>query len=82
MENADEDYAPLLKPVAATILLLTIGGSLHVFDLVKTLTDGGPYHKTETIELFIYQYAFATQFGAQESVTPRPPAFISVCSCS
>lgn len=54
---------PLLKPVAATILLLTIGGSLHVFDLVKTLTDGGPYHKTETIELFIYQYAFATQFG-------------------
>ncbi|MDF2717077.1 MAG: transporter permease [Paenibacillus sp.] len=54
---------PLLKPVSATILLLTFGGSLHVFDLVKTLTDGGPYHHTETIELFIYQYAFATQFG-------------------
>lgn len=54
---------PLLKPVAATILLLTVGSSLHVFDLVKTLTNGGPYHHTETIELFIYQYAFASDFG-------------------
>ena len=54
---------PLLKPVAATILLLTVGSSLHVFDLVRTLTNGGPYHHTETIELFIYEYAFATQFG-------------------
>lgn len=54
---------PLLKPVAATILLLTVGSSLHVFDLVRTLTNGGPFHKTETIELFIYQYAFATEFG-------------------
>ncbi|GIP36135.1 carbohydrate ABC transporter permease [Paenibacillus sp. J2TS4] len=54
---------PLLKPVAATILLLTVGSSLHVFDLVKTLTNGGPYHQTETIELFIYQYAFASDFG-------------------
>jgi ABC-type sugar transport system permease subunit len=54
---------PLLKPVAATILLLTVGSSLHVFDLVKTLTGGGPFHKTETIELFIYQYAFASDLG-------------------
>ncbi|MGG6314148.1 carbohydrate ABC transporter permease [Paenibacillus macerans] len=54
---------PLIKPVAATILLLTVGSSLHIFDLVKTLTGGGPYHHTETIELFIYQYAFASQFG-------------------
>jgi ABC-type sugar transport system permease subunit len=54
---------PLLKPVAATIMLLTVGSSLHVFDLVKTLTNGGPYHQTETIELFIYQYAFASHLG-------------------
>lgn len=54
---------PLLKPVSATILLLTVGGSLHVFDLVTTLTGGGPYHKTETLELFIYQYAFSSSMG-------------------
>lgn len=54
---------PLLKPITATILLLSVGSSMHVFDLVKTLTEGGPYHKTETIELFIYQYAFASSLG-------------------
>ncbi|MFH5184126.1 carbohydrate ABC transporter permease [Paenibacillus sp. TAB 01] len=31
---------PLLMPVAAVILLLTVVNSMHVFDLVKTLTNG------------------------------------------
>ncbi|WEG11203.1 sugar ABC transporter permease [Pullulanibacillus sp. KACC 23026] len=50
---------PILKPISAVILLLTVVNGLHVFDLVKTLTNGGPYHATETIDLYIYQYAFA-----------------------
>lgn len=51
---------PLLKPVGATILLLTVVSSMQVFDLVKTLTGGDPYHSTETIELYIYRYAFGS----------------------
>ncbi|GGE27285.1 sugar ABC transporter permease [Pullulanibacillus camelliae] len=51
---------PILKPISAVILLLTVVNGLHVFDLVKTLTDGGPYFSTETIDLFIYNYAFAS----------------------
>jgi multiple sugar transport system permease protein len=51
--------APLLKPFAGIILILTIGDSLRVFDLMLTLTNGGPYFATETIELFIYHTAFA-----------------------
>ena len=51
--------APLLKPFAGIILVLTIGDSLRVFDLMLTLTDGGPFYATETIELFIYHTAFA-----------------------
>ncbi|WP_077325300.1 carbohydrate ABC transporter permease [Virgibacillus siamensis] len=54
---------PLLKPIGATILLLTVVGSMHVFDLVKTLTGGGPYYSTETLELYIYNYAFTSKFG-------------------
>lgn len=50
--------APLLKPFAAIILVLTIGDSLRVFDLMLTLTGGGPFFATETIELFIYRVAF------------------------
>ena len=50
--------APLLKPFAVIILLLTIGDSLRVFDILLTLTNGGPFYSTETIELFIYHTAF------------------------
>ncbi|MFC4809651.1 carbohydrate ABC transporter permease [Paenibacillus sp. GCM10023250] len=51
---------PLLKPVAAVVLLLTVVNSMHVFDLVKTLTGGGPFYATETVDLHIYDYAFNT----------------------
>ncbi|MBW7456024.1 carbohydrate ABC transporter permease [Paenibacillus sepulcri] len=51
---------PLLKPVAAVVLLLTVVNSMHVFDLVKTLTAGGPFYATETVDLYIYDYAFNT----------------------
>lgn len=51
---------PLLAPVGAVILLLAVVNSMHVFDLVKTLTGGGPYFATETVDLYIYNYAFNT----------------------
>lgn len=51
--------APLLKPFAAIIFVLTLGDSLRVFDLMLTLTNGGPFFASETIELFIYHTAFA-----------------------
>ncbi|MBB6735414.1 carbohydrate ABC transporter permease [Cohnella zeiphila] len=51
---------PLLRPVAAVVLLLTVVNSMHVFDLVKTLTGGGPFYATETVDLYIYNYAFNT----------------------
>lgn len=63
---------PLLAPVGATILLLTTVSSMRVFDLVRTLTNGGPYFATETLELFIYRTAFdpdgVSQVGYASSV--------------
>lgn len=56
---------PLLLPVGATILLLTTISSMRVFDLVKTLTNGGPYMATETLELFIFRNAFDPEGVAQ-----------------
>ena len=49
---------PLLKPIGLVILLLQLVGSLKVFDLVKVMTNGGPFFATETVSLFIYRYAF------------------------
>ena len=49
---------PLLQPVGTVIALLTVTGSLRVFDMIKVMTNGGPFFATETVSLFIYRYAF------------------------
>jgi ABC-type sugar transport system permease subunit len=54
---------PLLKPIAAVIILLSLVSGINAFDLVKTLTNGGPNFATETMDLFIYNYAFSSQLG-------------------
>lgn len=54
---------PLLKPMFAVIILLSLVGGINAFDLVKTLTNGGPNFATETLDLFIYNYAFSSQLG-------------------
>ncbi|TDE58410.1 sugar ABC transporter permease [Nonomuraea mesophila] len=50
---------PLLKPFLVIITLLSIEASLQVFDLVLTMTGGGPFYSTEVIEVYIYRWAFA-----------------------
>ncbi|MDQ0297999.1 multiple sugar transport system permease protein [Salibacterium salarium] len=52
---------PLLKPMLAVIVLLSLVTGINAFDLVKTLTNGGPYYQTETLDLFIYNYAFSSE---------------------
>jgi len=52
--------APLLVPFAAIILILTVSDAMRVFDMMLTLTGGGPFYKTEVIELFIYRHAFSS----------------------
>lgn len=54
---------PMLAPIAMVILLLSVTSSLHVFDLVKTLTDGEPYFSTDMIDLFVYRKAFDPNEG-------------------
>jgi len=49
---------PLLTKFAVVIALLTIEASLHVFDLVLTMTNGGPFYATEVLEIFVYRWAF------------------------
>lgn len=50
---------PLLKPFLIIITLLTVEETFHNFDLMYTLTAGGPYFHTEIIEIYIYRWAFA-----------------------
>src|SRR5699024_10346434 len=51
------------------IVLLALVSGVNAFDLVKTYTNGGPYHQTETLDLFISNYAFnSRETGVQTGI--------------
>lgn len=49
---------PMLAPVTRVVVLITIIGILRSFDLVKTLTDGGPAGATEVMFTHLYRFFF------------------------
>jgi multiple sugar transport system permease protein len=50
---------PLMTPFLVIITLLTVEQNLQIFDLMLTMTGGGPFFATEVIEVYIYRWAFA-----------------------
>lgn len=57
---------PLLKPFAVIILLLTFVTSFNAFDIVQTMTGGGPNGASDIVQTYIYRYAFdPVQFVAR-----------------
>lgn len=55
--------APLLRIYAVVIVIITAANTLRIFDLVQTMTGGGPYFATEVMEVFIYRTAFSVLGG-------------------
>lgn len=61
---------PLLKPVFIVGLLFRLIDSLRTFDIIYSLTGGGPIRSTETFNIFIYLRAFRDlQIGYSSSLT-------------
>ena len=55
---------PLLRPILALVLVITVTGSFQVFDTVAVTTKGGPVNATRVMQYYIYQKGFAEgQFG-------------------
>lgn len=55
---------PLLRPILALVLIMTVIGSFQVFDTVAVTTAGGPANATNVLQLYIYDMAFGRfQFG-------------------
>jgi multiple sugar transport system permease protein len=50
---------PLLAPFLLIITVLTVEDTFHAFDLMQTMTGGGPFFSTEIIEIYIYRWAFS-----------------------
>lgn len=51
---------PLLTPFVIIITLITVVEATNVFDLLLTLTNGGPFYATEVIDIYVYRQAFAS----------------------
>ncbi len=54
---------PLLVPFAVVITLVSMVNMLQVFDLVQTMTGGGPFYNTEVMEIYIFRHAFSAEMG-------------------
>ena len=55
---------PLLRPILALVLVITVTGSFQVFDTVAVTTEGGPGNASRVMQYYIYQKGFAEgQFG-------------------
>lgn len=55
--------APIILPIGAVITLLATINSLKVFDIVQTMTNGGPYFATDVMGTFVYRTAYASSVG-------------------
>lgn len=54
---------PLIAPIGGIIAILCAINSLKVFDIVKTMTEGGPYYATDVIATYVYRTAFSSEIG-------------------
>ena len=54
---------PIILPIGSVITLLAIINSLKVFDIVQTMTGGGPYFATDVMGTFVYRTAYESSVG-------------------
>ncbi|MDT0443365.1 carbohydrate ABC transporter permease [Streptomyces johnsoniae] len=61
---------PLLRPVLALVLVLTVIGSWQIFDTVAVTTQGGPVDATRVIQYYIFDQAFTRfDFGYASAIS-------------
>ncbi|WP_374100585.1 carbohydrate ABC transporter permease [Streptomyces sp. 7-21] len=60
---------PLLRPVLALVLVITLIGSWQIFDTVAVTTQGGPVDATRVVQYYIYDQAFTRfDFGYASAI--------------
>jgi raffinose/stachyose/melibiose transport system permease protein len=59
---------PLLIPSIRINVIINIIGSLSVFDIIVSLTNGGPGYWTESLSMYIYRASFEGQTGYATAV--------------
>lgn len=49
---------PLLRPVLAFVMVVSVVGSFQIYDTIAVTTGGGPVHASRAINVYIFQQAF------------------------
>jgi multiple sugar transport system permease protein len=61
---------PLLRPVLAMVLVITVTGSFQIFDTVAVTTAGGPVNATRVVYYYIFELAFSRfEFGYASAIS-------------
>lgn len=59
---------PLLKPAIRINVVTNIIGSLSVFDVIMSLTEGGPGYATESLSIYIMRMCYGSRTGYSTAV--------------
>ena len=54
---------PMIAPIGGVIAVLCVINALRVFDIILTLTGGGPFFATDVIATYVYRMAFTNEMG-------------------
>jgi len=61
---------PLLRPILALVLVITVTGSFQVFDTVAVTTKGGPVNASRVMQYYIVQKGFQQgEFGYASAIS-------------
>jgi multiple sugar transport system permease protein len=61
---------PLLRPILALVLVITVTGSFQIFDTVAVTTRGGPVNASRVIQYYIVQKGFQqNEFGYASAIS-------------
>ena len=71
LANLQRIILPALSGVIVTSAILAISGSLKSFDLIFSMTSGGPAHRTSVLALYMYDNAFrgAPDYGLANAIS-------------
>jgi len=59
---------PLLMPAIRINIVTNIIGSLSVFDVIMSLTEGGPGYATESLSIYIMRMCYGSRTGYSTAV--------------
>jgi ABC-type sugar transport system permease subunit len=66
---------PLLRPILAMVIVLTVISAFQVFDIVAVTTKGGPANSSNVLQMYIYDKAF-NQFDFGYAATMSLSLFV------